>query len=151
MTPADLLTAASDLLERPALARVGGWPRAVALLTRQALEKALEEFWQASPATVRLGDCTMKTQLSCLPTYLEPRLAREVGYIWVALSNACHYHPYDLAPTAAELSGWIDAVATLLASISGKTAGSRTGTSAGSAEACRTSGADSDGGASSGN
>ena len=149
MTPADLLTAARDLLERPALARVGGWPRAVALLTRQALETALEEFWRTSPATTRLCDCTMKTQLTCMPAYLEPRLAREVGYVWAALSSACHYHPYDLAPTAAELSGWIDAVATLLASISGKTPGSRTGTSAGSLGACGTSGADADSGASS--
>ncbi len=130
MTPADLLAAARDLLERPAVASVGGWPRAVALLTRQALEKALEAFWQTSPATTRLGDCTMKTQLACLPTYLEPHLAREVGYVWVALSSACHYHPYDLAPTAGELRRWIEAVATLLASISSKTPGSP-GTSAG--------------------
>lgn len=127
MTPADLLTTARDLLERPALASVGGWPRAVALLTRQALETALDEFWKSSPSTAGLCGCVWKTQLICLPTYLEPRLAREVGYVWAALSSACHYHPYDLAPTAAELSGWIDAVATLLASITGKTPGSRTG------------------------
>ncbi len=117
MTPADLLNAAREVLERPALARVGGWPRAVALLTRQAIEKALDEFWEASPATAGMHDCTMKTQLTCLPTYLEPRLAREVGYVWAALSSACHYHPYDLAPTAAELDGWIKAVATLIANI----------------------------------
>jgi hypothetical protein len=49
-----------------------------------------------------------------LPTYLESGLAREVSYAWAALSNACHFHPYDLAPTTAELSGWIDQVAALL-------------------------------------
>jgi hypothetical protein len=87
------------------------------------MEKAIDEFWEASPATAGLRDCTMKTQLICLPTYLEPRLAREVSYVWAALSGACHYHPYDLAPTAAELSGWIDSVASLLASISGKSPG----------------------------
>jgi hypothetical protein len=132
MTPADLLATARDLLERPALASVGGWPRAVALLTRQALETALDEFWKSSPSTAGLCGCVWKTQLICLPAYLEPRLAREVGYIWAALSSACHYHPYDLAPTAAELSGWIDAVARLLTSISGNTPGSRIGASAGS-------------------
>src|SRR5262249_6299561 len=79
---------------------------------------------EASPATAGMHDCTMKTQLTCLPTYLEPRLAREVGYVWAALSSACHYHPYDLAPTAAELDGWIKAVATLIAHISGKSPGS---------------------------
>jgi len=118
VTPADLLAAARDLLERPAAAGVSGWPRAVSLLTRQALENAIDEFWKASTATAGLCDCTRKTQLTCLPAYLEPRLAREASYIWAALSNACHYHPYDLAPTAAELSGWIDSVAALLAAIS---------------------------------
>lgn len=127
MTPADLLATARDLLERPALTSIGGWPRAVALLTRQAIETALDEFWKSSPSTVGLRYCTRKTQLICLPAYLEPPLAREIGYVWAALSNACHYHPYDLAPTATELSGWIDAVATLLASITGKTPGSRIG------------------------
>jgi hypothetical protein len=103
MTPADLLTTAMDLLERPALATVGGWPPAVALLTWQALETALEEFWRASPSTAGLCDCTRKTHLICLPTYIDPRLAREIDYVWAALSSACHYHPCDLAPTAAEL------------------------------------------------
>jgi len=82
---------------------------------------------EGEPGDSGLCGCPRKTQLICLPAYLEPRLAREVGYVWAALSSACHYHPYDLAPTAAELSGWIDAVATLLASITGKTPGSRIG------------------------
>jgi hypothetical protein len=119
VTPTDLLTTARDLLKRPA--RVGGWPRAVALLTRQAMETALDEFWKSSPSTAGLCDCARKTQLICLPAYLDSRLARDVGYVWGALSNACHYHAYDLAPTAAELNGWIDTVATLLGSINGKT------------------------------
>lgn len=117
MTPADLLAAAREVLQRPISATVGGWPRAVALLTRQALEKALEEFWKASPTAAGLSICTMRTQLTCLPTYLDGGLAHDVNYVWAALSSACHYHPYDLAPTAAELTRWIDAVATLLAAI----------------------------------
>jgi hypothetical protein len=114
MTPAHLLTVARDVLERKDLAAVGGWPRAVALLTRQALEQALDEFWAMGQATAGLSGSTMKTQLTCLPAYLEPRLAREISYVWAALSNACHYHAYDLAPTAAELSGWMTAVARLI-------------------------------------
>jgi hypothetical protein len=117
MTPADLLDACRDLLRRPAFAGAGGWSRAVALLARQALERAVEEFWNASPATAGLCHCPRKTQFTCLPFYLHPRLARDVGYVWSALSNVCHYHPYELAPTAAELGGWIEAVATLLAAI----------------------------------
>ena len=120
MTSADLLTAARALLDGSASAALGGWSRAVALLSRQALEKGIEELWQANPATCGLSVCTRKTQLTCLPAYLEPRLAREVSYVWATLSNACHYHPYHLAPTAAELSGWIEAVATLLEAIEAK-------------------------------
>jgi hypothetical protein len=122
MTPADLLAAARDLLEPPALGSVGGWPRAVTLLTRQALETALDEFWAASPATAGLAACSNKTQLTCLRAYLQPAIARQINYVWAALSSACHYHPYDLAPTAGELDGWIGAVTTLLTVIQGNVA-----------------------------
>jgi hypothetical protein len=117
MTAADLLAAARAMLEHHEHTVVGGWPRAVALLTRQALEQALSDLWASGQATTGLSECTMRTQLICLPAYLEPRLARETSYIWAALSNACHYRAYDLAPTAAELSGWITAVASLIAAI----------------------------------
>jgi hypothetical protein len=123
MTPSEVLGAARDLLERPAPAGVGGWQRAVALLTRQALEQAIEEFWTADSATAGLRDSTRKTQLTCLPVYLQPQLAREISYVWAALSSACHYHPYDLAPTSAELAGWIDAVSALLKAIAISTPG----------------------------
>jgi hypothetical protein len=116
MTPAELLTAARDVLRRPAAAP-GGWPRMVALLTRQALEKALSEFWEASPATAGLSRCTRKSQLACLPFYLDVRVAREAAYTWAALSDACHYHAYDLAPTVGELTRWLNAVAWLTQSM----------------------------------
>ncbi len=35
----------------------------------------------------------------------------EVRSLSAALSHACHYHPYELAPTAAELTGWLDQAA----------------------------------------
>jgi hypothetical protein len=117
MTPAETLAAARDLLVRPAGTGVGSWPRAVALLTRQALEQAIEEFWMASPATAGLAGCTRKTQLTCLPTYLDPAIAHQISYVWAALSGACHYHPYELAPAAGQLSGWIDSVRALLAAL----------------------------------
>ena len=34
-----------------------------------------------------------------------------------ALSNACHHHPYELAPTSGELTAWISDVATLISRI----------------------------------
>jgi len=122
VSPADLLTLARDVLRSPAPAAAGSWPHAVSLLARQALEQAVDEFWAASPATAGLCGCTMRTQLICLPMYLDRGLAHDISYLWAALSSACHYHLFGLAPTAIELSGWIDSVATLLAAMSVATA-----------------------------
>ena len=44
-------------------------------------------------------------------------LARQIAYVWAALSEACHYHAYELAPTAAELAGWFQSVEELLTRI----------------------------------
>ena len=38
------------------------------------------------------------------------RCPAQLHEAWGALSRACHHHPYELAPTAGELSGWIEAV-----------------------------------------
>lgn len=118
MTPVELLAAARDALADTSAGATGGaWPRMVALLTRQALEKALCEFWAASPSTSGLGACARKSQLACLPFYLDARAAREAAYLWATLSDACHYHAYELAPTAAELAGWVNAVDRLIQSM----------------------------------
>jgi hypothetical protein len=117
MTPTELLAAARALLADELAATAGGWPRMVALLTRQALEEALSGFWEARTATAGLSGSSRKSQLACLPFYLDAGVAREAGYIWAALSDASHYHAYELAPTAGELTGWIDAVARLTQSM----------------------------------
>jgi hypothetical protein len=117
MTPAGLLAAARAVLRDPSPVASGGWPRMVALLTRQALEQALSEFWAAEPGTAGLCRCTRRTQFACLPFYLTPSRAREAEYVWAALSEACHYHAYELAPTAGELTSWLDAAAGLIESM----------------------------------
>ena len=117
MTPGELLAAARDLMERHDAATAGVWPRTSALLARQALEHAIGSRWLTLPQTQCLGQARMRSQLICLPAYLDPALARQVSYTWAALSNACHYHPYELAPTAPELAGWINDVAALVGQI----------------------------------
>ena len=47
----------------------------------------------------------MRSQILCLAAYLDPDTATRAAYLTAALSYACHDHPYELAPTAAELSG----------------------------------------------
>jgi hypothetical protein len=89
----------------------------VALLTRQALENAVSEFWRSRPATTLMCRCSRKAQFACLPFYLKASTAQEANYVWAALSEACHYHAYELAPTAGELTGWLDAVGGLIESM----------------------------------
>lgn len=103
---------------RRALRRSAGWgpawPRAAALLARQALEDALDKVWHGSAAGMR--GCSTTAQLVSLPFYLADReLARRVRQCWAALSNACHAHPYELSPTVSELEGWLDVVDDLVA------------------------------------
>lgn len=84
-------------------------PRAVALLARQALEGALDAHWRARAPGVE--ECSTRTQLICLPDYLgDTELAEDTGYAWWALSRVCHHHPYELAPTPAELADLLDLV-----------------------------------------
>lgn len=115
MTPRELLAAARRLLDQPAAGTAGLWPRACAMLIRQALETGVDAIWLASPGTASLARSSMRSQLTCLPAYIDPLLAGEISYIWAALSEACHYHAYELAPTAVELADWIATVDRLLA------------------------------------
>jgi hypothetical protein len=114
-----LVSVARDLIQRADPATAGIWPRAGALLARQALETALDDYWrQHAPGLER---CSMHAQLLCLPQYLRDNandLAERTAYAWIRLSRACHQHAYELPPTAAELAGWIDTVDQFLASAS---------------------------------
>jgi hypothetical protein len=56
MTPDDLLAAATSLLQRPDTHITGIWPRAAALLARQALEAAMADLW-ASQLLPDAEDC----------------------------------------------------------------------------------------------
>jgi hypothetical protein len=91
----------------------GLWPRASALLASRALEYTLQRLWERR--TLDLRNCSMRVQLICLRTYLgDADLAARAGHTWSALSRACHHHPYELAPTAAELQGWLAVVEELI-------------------------------------
>ncbi len=117
MTPDELLDAARDLMQRPGASLDGIWPRAAALLARQALEAAMAELWAANRQAAGLSAATMRSQELCLTAYLDPVTASRITYLLAALSRACHYHPYELAPTAAELTGWLDQAAQVLTQI----------------------------------
>ena len=126
---AEVVTAARNLIERTDPATAGLWPRATALLARQALEAALDDFWRVRAPGME--HCSMRAQLLCLPDYLQaPKapslqgsghaddLAQRVSYAWAGLSRACHQHPYELSPTSVELLGWLGTVEQLVDRVS---------------------------------
>jgi hypothetical protein len=103
--------------EDPAMA--GVWPRASAILARNALETTVLRLWERR--ALDLQKSTMRAQLICLRTYLGDRdLATRVGHAWSALSAACHHHYYELAPTAAELETWFAVVDEMVRSVEGE-------------------------------
>jgi hypothetical protein len=106
MTSRELIGRALALLEeRDSLPRAT-WPRAVAVLARQALETAVAGRLAKKAPGLQL--CTFATQFRCLPWYIDDRDTALLAHqTWAALSSACHHHAYDLAPTAEELRVWL--------------------------------------------
>lgn len=108
-----MLSLARGMLGRMDPDTAGLWPRASALLACRALEATVNRLWERR--TLDLQGRSMRVQLICLRTYLgDADLAARAGHAWSALSRACHHHPYELAPTAAELRGWLSIVEELI-------------------------------------
>lgn len=102
-----LVSAARDLIHIDDPQTAGLWPRAAALLGRQAIEAAMSDLWRLSAPG--LEDTSAKCQLLCLSHFLgDPDLAGRVHATWHGLTRSCHIQVYELAPTAAELEGWLE-------------------------------------------
>ena len=102
-----LVSAARDLIHIDDPRTAGLWPRAAALLGRQAIEAAMTDLWRLSAPG--LEDTSAKCQLLCLSHFLgDPDLAGRVHATWHGLTRSCHIQVYELAPTAAELEGWLE-------------------------------------------
>jgi hypothetical protein len=83
------------------------------VLARQALEAGVLRLWERS--ALDFEGCAMRAQLICLRAYLgDVELAARTAHAWSALRQACHHHPYELAPTAPELEGWFEVVRALI-------------------------------------
>ena len=112
MTPDELLAEADRLLTTAVPGTHGRWPRACAWLIRLALEEALDGFWaRVEPAA---AECAMRPQLLLLPQYADEETALLARAAWTGLTRAAHHHPYELAPTTAELRRWHGVVSDLL-------------------------------------
>lgn len=106
--PGWMLIEARQLLDRADETTAGRWPRAAALLGRQALESAVAALLaDRAPGVER---CSARAQLLCLRQLIDPNQALAIEHAWVGLTRACHHHAYELPPTAVELAGWLDTV-----------------------------------------
>lgn len=103
-----VLAAARIAVQNPDAGLDDAWPRAAALLARQALELAVEAL--LVDRIPEVDGVSMRVQMACLGELVGPGDAHEAAWLWARLSTACHHHPYDLAPTGDELSEWIDRV-----------------------------------------
>jgi hypothetical protein len=114
MTPAQLLTAATKLFDDGGIP--AGW-RAVAAATlcRQALEAAVDDYWDQVAPCAKGAPRTI--QLLCLPSYIDEITAELAAQTWASLSGACHVRAYDLAPSPDELSGWLTDTGTVIAGL----------------------------------
>lgn len=98
-TAATAMAGAEALLDAgPGRARA----RTVARLLRYALEQAVGDYWEAArPGEV--GRRTDGRRLRLLAATLGTPAAHRVYALWCALSDAAKPHPYEHAPSAAEL------------------------------------------------
>ncbi len=111
---ANLLCDARALLEQPPSSAPDLWERAAVLLARQALEEALDRFWDSRSPD--LLPASMRAQLLCLGVLMNnERDAADVDQLWGALSDACHFDACAPAPSAAEIHVWLDEAARLCA------------------------------------
>jgi len=87
----------------------GLWPRAAALLGRQALELAMSRLWErTAPGLER---ATSRCQLLCVGTLLDDRgLGGRVQAAWNELSASCHHRAYALPPTVSEVQRALETV-----------------------------------------
>ena len=113
MSPRGLLEAARGLLTHPTAETVGLWPRAAAVLARQALETQVTIV--LTKWIPGIENANARTKLICLQARMQDReLAERVNHAWWALTTACHHRSYELAPTAVELEKWIQDVEALV-------------------------------------
>lgn len=104
------LDQAAALLDGRMQARVHS-VRAAAWVTRSALEDLLTGLVRAKGLDT--GRAQTRSILGCIEVLYAteaPDLAAQAQYAWERLSDACHYHAYELSPTHAEIKALADLV-----------------------------------------
>lgn len=110
--PGDLVEHARAVLDRRHPLPVLQVHRAAALLARQALEDVVTQL--CGQHGDDLAAATMRSRLICLRQLADTEVAEQASAAWAGLSAVCHYHAYELTPTAGEVRHLIDGVAWLV-------------------------------------
>lgn len=93
--------------------------RTACWMARLALERTVSDLLAAKD--VSAPRATMASRLSALEVLYDeddPTLPQRAEYAWSRLSNASHYHAFELTPSVAEVSGLVELVAALEAQTS---------------------------------
>ena len=86
--------------------------RLAAVLARQALEEVVDQ--RCAQVGVTAPWASARSKLIVLRALDSGEAADSAAVAWNELSNACHVHAYELAPSAAEVSQLCQRVASLL-------------------------------------
>lgn len=109
--PAKVLAYARTVLAGEHAALRPHAPRAAATLARQALEDLVHHLCPG------LRGATMRSRLISLEYSDDLGIAGRTKNAWTRLSNACHYHAYELGPSAIEVQELIDDVDEIIAKV----------------------------------
>lgn len=88
--------------------------RAACWIARAGLESAVDGLLETKHRSA--PEATMRSKLTVLQVVFEQdnELATRADYAWVRLSQACHHHAFELAPTATEVRHLIQLVEALV-------------------------------------
>jgi len=118
MSPSELVRMARSLVNDTQAATRFVWAPAVVHLTRQALERAIDAFYGARPATAGLIAAPWHHKLVCLRFYdghgLDQRRAEEAAWCWSALSDAAHHRGMAGVPSTVDVLSWLASVEALV-------------------------------------
>ncbi|QTX05671.1 hypothetical protein [Agromyces archimandritae] len=83
-------------------------------IARNALEKVVDELLEMKDAAA--PGANMRTRLVALEVLYrvdDAAIALRAEYAWSRLSNACHFHAFELTPSLAEVRSLVELVADL--------------------------------------
>ncbi|MEU8671325.1 hypothetical protein AB0C71_31065 [Streptomyces anulatus] len=110
-----LLVTADRLLTDEPVAMGNSRYRGAAFALRIALEAAVCEALLASP--LGIGRTSARAKFLCLRGCTDAETARRAKAVWKLLCLGCHYHQYEIGPSAEQVRVWrreVDSVIALL-------------------------------------